>query len=143
MNKDHYMKETCAHLHDGRFYKKIDNVPTPTLTNKLNLLINELRPNLQNDVLRIIPSLPRPATFYTIPNVHEPPNHVVSSCPSSNLDNFIIEAQRLNINPPGRPITSGIGTSTEYASAFVDRKLQPLLTNITSYINDTTDFLTK
>ena len=56
---------------------------------------------------------------------------------------FIIEAQRLNINPPGRPIVSGIGTLTEYVSAFVERELQPLLANIPSYIKHTTDFLNK
>ena len=143
MNKDNYMKETCTQLHDGRFYKKIDNDPTPTLTNKLKLLINELQPNLQNDVLKLIPSHPRPATFYTIPKVHKLPNLMVSTCLSSNPDNFITEAQRLNINPPGRPIVSGIGTLTEYVSAFDDRELQPLLANIPSYIKDTTDFLNK
>ena len=63
MNKDNCMKETCTQLHDGRFYQKIDNDPTPTLTNKLKLLINELQPNLQNDVLKLIPSHPRPETF--------------------------------------------------------------------------------
>ena len=98
---------------------------------------------MQNDVLKPIPSHPRPATFYTIPIVHKLPKLVVSTCPSSNPDNFIIEAQRLNINPPGRPIVSGIGTLTEYVSAFVDRELQPLLANIPSNIKDTTDFLSK
>ena len=143
MNKDNYMKETCSQLHDGRHYKKIDNDPTPTLTNKLKLLINELQPNLQDDILKLIPSHPRPATFYTIPKVHELPNLVVSTCPSSNPDNFIIEGQRLFINPPSRPIVSGIGTFTEYVSAFVDRERQPLLANIPSYIKDTTDLLNK
>ena len=143
MNKDNYMKETCTQLHDGRFYKKIDNDPSPTLTNKLKLLINELQPNFQNDALKLIPSHPRPATFYTIPKVHKLPNLVVSTCPCSNPDNFIIEAQRLKIIPPGRPIESGIGTLTEYVSAFVDREHQPLLVNIPSYFNDTTDFLNK
>ena len=73
MNKDNYMKETCTQLHDGRFYQEIDNEPTPTLTNKLNLLIKELQPNLQNYVLKHIPSHPRPVTSYTIPKVHKLP----------------------------------------------------------------------
>ena len=143
MDKDNYVKETCTQLYDGRFYKQIDHDPTPALTNKPNLLINELQPNLQNDVLKLIPSHPRPAKFYTIPKVHKFPNLVVSTCPSSIPDNIIIEAQRLNINPPGRPIVSGIGTLTEYVSAFVDRELQPLLANIPNYTKDTTDFLNK
>ena len=68
---------------------------------------------------------------------------MVSTCPSSNPDNFIIEAQRLNINPPGRPIVSGIGTLIEYVSAFVDREIQPLLANIASYIKYSTDFFNR
>ena len=68
---------------------------------------------------------------------------MVSTCPSSNPDIIITEAKRININPPDRPIESGIGTLTEHVSAFVDRELQPLLANIPSYINDTTDFLNK
>ena len=137
------MKETSTHLHDGRLYKKIDNDPTPAFANKLKLLINELKPNFQNDAWKLIPSHPRPTAFYTIPKVHELPNLVVSTCPSSNPDNIINEAQRLNINPPRRPIASGIGTLTEYVSAIVDKELQPLLANIPSYINDTNDYLNK
>ena len=143
MNKDNYMKETCTQLHNGCLYQKVDNDPTPTLTNILKLLINEQQPNLQNDFLKLIPFHPRPATFYNIPKVHKLPILMVSTCPSSNPDNFTIEAQRLDINPPGRPIVSGIGTLTEYVSAFVVRELQPLLANIPSYIKDTTDFWNK
>ena len=143
MDRDIYMNETCTQIHDGRFYQNIDNDHTPTLTNKLKLLINELQPNLQDDVLKLIPSHPRPATFSTIPKVHKLRNLVVSTCPSSNPDNFIIEAKRMIINPPGRTLVSGIGTLTEYVSAYVDRELQPLLANISSYIKDTSDFLNK
>ena len=50
MNKDNYLKETCTQLHDGRFYQILVNDPTTTSTNKLKLLINELKPNLLNDV---------------------------------------------------------------------------------------------
>ena len=48
----------------------MDNDPAPTSTSKLKLLINELQPNMQNDVLKHIPSHPRPATFYPFPIVH-------------------------------------------------------------------------
>ena len=102
----------------------------------MKLLINKLQPNIQSDLMKLIPSHPRPATFYTIPKDHKLPNLVVSTCPCSNPDNFIIEAKRLHINPCGRPIVSGIGTLTEYVSVFVDRELQSPLANIPSYIND-------
>ena len=68
---------------------------------------------------------------------------MVSTCLISNPDNFIIEAQRLHINPPGRPIPSSIGALIEYVSAFFDRELQPPLAHIPGYIKDTTDFLNK
>ena len=35
MDKDNYIREACTQLHDERFLKKIDNIPTPTLTNKI------------------------------------------------------------------------------------------------------------
>ena len=57
MDKDNDMKGTCSQLHDGCFYQKIDNDHTLTLKNKLKLLINELQPNLQNDVLKLIPPI--------------------------------------------------------------------------------------
>ena len=132
-------EETYSQVHDGLFYQKIDNYPTSELRNEQKLLTNKQQPSLQDDVLKRIPSHPRHATFHTITKVHKLPTLVVSTCPSSNPDNFIIEAHWLNINPTGRPIASGIGTLTEYVSAFVDREHQPLLANIPSYINDATD----
>ena len=93
--------------------------------------------------MKLIPSNPRPVTFNTIQNVRKLINLVISSCLSSNPDKFIFENQRLNINLPRPQIASGIGTLTEYVSAFVVSKLQPLLANIPSYIKDTTDFMNK
>ena len=43
--------------------------------------------------------------------------------------------------PPGRPIVSGNWCPTERISQFVDYFLQPGVKKITSYIQDTTDFL--
>ena len=39
--------------------------------------------------------------------------------------------------------TRYFGSLNEYLSAFVDRELQPLVANTTSYIKGTTDFLIK
>ena len=134
-------EKTCFQVNVGFFVKKIDNDTTSELRNEQKLLTNEQQPSLHDDVLKRIPSHPHHATFHTITKVHELPNHVVSTCPSSNPDNFIIEAHRLNTNPPGLPNASGIGTLTEYVSAFVDREHQPLLANIPSCIKDATDSL--
>lgn len=44
---------------------------------------------------------------------------------------------------PGHPIVSSNGAPTGNISAFVDYHLRPLVTNIPSYIQGTTDFLRK
>ena len=43
----------------------------------------------------------------------------------------------------GRPIVSGNGSPTECICEFVDSYLNPLVSHIPSYIQDTTDFLRK
>ena len=43
--------------------------------------------------------------------------------------------------PPGRPIISGIGSITEKLSYFVDYHSKPLVKNIPTYLQDTSDFL--
>ena len=49
------------------------------------------------------------------------------------MENYIL--------PPFRPIISGIGCLTENMSAYVDKILQTLFQKISSYIQDTTQFL--
>ena len=63
-------------------------------------------------------SNPRTPRFYLLPKVHKP-------------------------NNPGRPVVSSINCHTENISQFVDHHLQPLTKKLTSYIQDTTDFLRK
>ena len=46
-----------------------------------------------------------------------------------------------DILPPFRPIISGIECLTENMSAYADKILQPFLPKISSYIQDTTQFL--
>ena len=66
----------------------------------------------------LIPQDPRTARFYLLPKIHKAGN-------------------------PGRPIVSGNGSPTERISEFVDSYLNPLVSHIPSYIQDTTDFLRK
>ena len=106
------------------------------------LQINELQSNFQNDGLKLIPSHPRPAIFYTIQIFHKLSNLMVSTCPSSNPDNFIIEAKRLNIYLPGRQIASDIGALTEYVSPFDEININLYWrTCLATFM--TTDFLNK
>ena len=60
----------------------------------------------------------REAEFYLLPKIHK------------------------RMNPPsGRPIMSGNGHPTEWLSAWVDTKLQPLMLNLPSYLKDSTHLL--
>ena len=45
------------------------------------------------------------------------------------------------INHPGRPIISGIGTSTEYISEFIDEQIKSTAASAPSYVKDSSHFL--
>ena len=61
---------------------------------------------------------PREAEFYLLPKIH-----------------------KSKTNPPGRPIMSGNGHLTEWISALVDYKIQPLMLKLPTFLRDTTDLL--
>ena len=61
---------------------------------------------------------PREAEFYLLPKIH-----------------------KSKTNPPGRPIMSGNGHPTEWISAWVDYKIQPLMLKLPTFLKDTTDLL--
>ncbi len=61
---------------------------------------------------------PRIPTCYMLPKIH------------NNLE-----------SPPGRPIISGNGSITEPASKFVDYFIKPMVSELASYIQDTTPVL--
>ncbi len=63
---------------------------------------------------------PRIPSFYMLPKVHK------------NLE-----------NPPGRPIISGNGSITEPASQFVDFFIKPFVSELPSFIQDSTHVLNK
>ena len=46
-------------------------------------------------------------------------------------------------NIPGRPVVSSINSHTKKMSEFVDYHLQPIVKSLTSYVQDTTDFINK
>ena len=64
------------------------------------------------------PSNTKQAYFYLLPKIHK-------------------------INNPGRPVISSTNCHTTKISKYVDHFIQPLATQIKSYIRDTTDFINK
>ncbi|CAJ0934161.1 unnamed protein product [Ranitomeya imitator] len=63
---------------------------------------------------------PRTPTFYLLPKVHKDA-----------------------VNPPGRPIVSGIDGLCDPVCKFIDFYLKPLVETLPSYIRDTTDVLSR
>ena len=116
-----YIKEAERQLLDRNFYKKVTTNPTSIHAALVNNAIDQLKNRNLID-LKIAEQLktvnPRTPRFYLLPKIHKP-------------------------NNPGRPVVSSINCHTERISQFVDHHLQPLAKNLTSYIQDTTDFLRK
>ena len=121
LNREDYVREGLRQLSDINFYCKTDT----DLSNKHHTEIkNKIDEMLENEEIDrscadylCNPEF-RTSEFYMLPKIHK----------------------RLE-NPPGRPIVSGNGCPTERISQFVDYFLKPIVQNTTSYIKDTTHFL--
>ena len=118
-NTDDYITECNRQLQDKTFYKQINKDPT---TKHNNIIKSTLSTAVkQHDIDLEISNLlteknPTTARFYTVPKIHKE-------------------------NNPGRPIISGNGCPTEKISVYVNNFLQPLATNLDSYVHDDMDFL--
>ena len=95
-----------------------------------------------------LPDYTKPAVFNGIPKIHKLPEVIKTAMACCNIINENLSDQTAidiaignNILPPFRPIMFGIGCLTENMSAYVDKMLQPFLRQISSYIQDTTQFL--
>ena len=116
-----YMDEAYRQLSDRAFYKKVPNNPTSMNAALVNNSIDQLKNRNVLDAKmaeKLKATDPRTPRFYLKPKIHKP-------------------------NNPGRPVVSSINCHTERISQFVDYHLQPLTKKLTSYIQDTTDFLRK
>ena len=116
-----YIKEADRQLSDEHFYKKLPEDATLLHGELVNNAIEHLKNrNLISEKLAngLKLSDPRTPLFYLLPTIHK-------------------------INNPGRPGVSSISCHTENISQFVDYHLQPLAERLPSYIQDTTDFLTR
>ena len=122
-NRSDYINTCDSILSDVKFYQKLDYDPTEEFQTELKKILtnafkeHDLPENLkmQDLIQRFTPS---PGRFYTLPKIHK------------------------NISPPpGRPIISGNGMVTERISGFVSYFLNSLVSELPSYIQDTTHFL--
>ena len=121
MNKTDYIAEANRQLSDDRFYKKLSYDPTAEHTEKVKSLLKEMidGEEIDEDTFNYLqPENPKPGRFYLLPKIHKTGN-------------------------PGRPIISANGHPTEKLSEFLDYHLRPFVSQLDSYIQDTTDFLNK
>ncbi|PIK58625.1 hypothetical protein BSL78_04468 [Apostichopus japonicus] len=108
-------------LGNTQHYKLLDSDPTQEITQNVKRVIQKIVSNGSIDRKlgqNLLENYPKPGRFYFLPKIHKESN-------------------------PGRPIKSGNGTATEKIPKFVDLLIQPLVSALPSYVQDTTDFIRK
>ena len=122
-NVDKYIAEAHRQLQNPLHYTTLRADPTTKTAQTSNNLVEMLHENghiteKTKDWAMLNPSEVRPQQFYHLPKIH-----------------------KSLVDPPGRPITSGVGGPTEKLSKIVDSWLQELVHKLPSHVKDSTHFL--
>ncbi|CAJ0966626.1 unnamed protein product, partial [Ranitomeya imitator] len=123
MDKSHYTSIIQTQLSDVTTYQPIDRDPTFDIAREIRQIVEKYKDKGMIDVKLseyLINTQPMTPVFYILPKVHK------------DL-----------MNPPGRPIVASTNSLLSPLAITLDRILTPLLQNISSYLKDTTDFLSK
>lgn len=123
MDKSFYITEALRQLGNSVYYERLKKNPIDNMKNELrDILLYGRDQNWisDNEFAFLMNENPQVPCFYMLPKVHK------------NLK-----------NPEGRPIISGNGSLTEPCSQFVDYFIKPLVRDLPSFIEDTTDVLCK
>jgi hypothetical protein len=121
LTREQYQNEAERQLNNKQHYRKLDTDLTNQIKDNIMKTTKEyMRKGLISEKAYNIINTPdtKPARFYTLPKIHK-----------SITD------------PPGRPIMSANGHPTEKLSEFIDMHLNPYLKDITSYVKDTSHFI--
>ena len=118
-----YINEAHRQLHNEAYYAKLTKDPTPSIAKVSNQLVEKLHNKqlIDDNTYRwalVEPNQTKTHTFYILPKIH-----------------------KTLVNPPGRPIVSGINGPTEKLSKLTDYWLQDYVRSLPSHIQDTTDML--
>ena len=120
LNTQDYINKVNQHLNDTTTYKKLTHNPTKAIANDTRTLIEYLYTQhyINHETKEFLMPLQEPRTplFYGLPKIHKP------LCPL-------------------RPIVSGCDSPTDNLSKYITHFIQPLATNLPSYIQDTKHFL--
>jgi hypothetical protein len=121
LNRIDYLREGYKQLSDTKAYKVLDHDPTEEFRREINNVIEDMYQSGELDQRvrdYLIEPTSKVARLYFLPKIHK------GITP-----------------PPGRPVISGNGCSTEKISSFVDYFLNPTTKLIKSYVKDTAHFL--
>ena len=121
MDRDQYISEAERQLNDNTYYQLLDHDPTTEFAIQVADTVNKMHDEgyiTEKNMEYLLVEKPRAGRFYLLPKIHKSGN-------------------------PGRPIVSANGHPTERISEFVDFHLKPHVRNLPSFLQDTTDYLSK
>uniref|UniRef100_A0A8C5QWP4 Reverse transcriptase domain-containing protein n=1 Tax=Leptobrachium leishanense TaxID=445787 RepID=A0A8C5QWP4_9ANUR len=117
LSTERYEEESLKILNDPETYIKLRKDPTEDIVAKFHQYLDEgemvgILNDKEHKYLKILH--PQRPTFYHLPKVHKDP-----------------------VNPPGRPIISGIDSISSRVSEYIDKILQPIVLKTKYHLKDT------
>ena len=127
MDKNKYTEEINRQLNNETYYKKVDENRHETSKQNIKNCVEEIKHHNAGIERHfdMFPSTIRTPQFYILPKTHK------------EFDD------NLPLGFPGRPIVSAYNSSTENISKYLDSILNPYVQCLSSYVKDTTDFISK
>ncbi|XP_077137236.1 uncharacterized protein LOC143798719 [Ranitomeya variabilis] len=123
MDKLKYIAEIDGQLKDEKVYQKLNGDPKFNIMGEIKNCLQEALNKyiIDQDLMDYLyVEFSRTPVLYTTPKIH-----------------------KSLIDPPGRPIVSGVDSVFSRIGTFLDKVLNPIAKSCKSYIKDTTDFLNK
>lgn len=120
-SREKYMLEGHKHVMNQEWYRPLKNDPTREMQGILNTILKSgLEAGFlgKNEFEFLNKKYPRVPISYLVPKIHKDLN-----------------------SPPGRPIICGCDSLLEPVSKYIDFFLKPFVTEVPSFLRDTTDFI--
>ncbi|CAJ0921621.1 unnamed protein product [Ranitomeya imitator] len=123
MDRQKYIAEIESQLRDDKVYHKLECDPKFNIMTEIKKCLEEAVKNnvIDQELMNYLYiEFSRTPVIYTTPKIH-----------------------KTLMDPPGRPIVSGVDSVFSRMGTFLDKILNPIAKKSKSYIQDTTDFLKK
>ena len=140
MDTDYYVEKAETILQDSESYEQIENNEDKDVMKKIKKLTSDFSKELTDHETSFLTKFEvKDSNFYGLPKIHR----------SSQISEAINKqrSEIINIVRPNdlklRPIIAGPACPTHRLSHFIDLILQPLTTEVSSYIKDDFDILRK